>query len=537
MKLLRTLLAAGVAFALLPGCSSDSSSSGDSSNESSVTLTGSMSQQDRASQQQNSQSTARIALATTIVYSDYKLYCVTFTDPPNAGTGIFDATGNFSVTIDNAAGLAVGCFIQKVADNSTVATVTFDTGTASGLSDGGDASVALSGGAFTVNIAFDPETGSATADVSALSSSFVDTSTTAFEVNNLGGTWDLSCPPEDLECNFGDPQQPQTSVRVFFDILTGTDAAAKTVHGMGVWESEAAFTQCGGTEMVKPDGITGLTSTGNPTGDMSLPFAGMLTDATFFGGDVPMADTTTVPVTTLQKAAITSNNLRVYLDGLADASFHYPANPWYPEWADSTNGWEQCPGAITPATYPDSSTETFDLLNIRSRNCLVNWFQMASERGVPNLATPLDTTDTVKLSCAPRSHDVWKSAAMRWPGDGVPDTNTGDTPLLLRNPMDPPEISSRMTLMPLKVEAGTGVAFDRWYNEWEEWYEDTTTVPSTWKSRLCKEGNEMQIVFIPKDLDNGVGKFSGNDFKQCGTDPIEKHYFTFDVKMTRVTTP
>ncbi|MDH5561250.1 MAG: hypothetical protein OEY59_10410, partial [Deltaproteobacteria bacterium] len=89
--------------------------------------------------------------------TDYKLYCVTFTNPPIAGEGNFDASGNFTVTLADAAGLAIGCFINEIATNKTVSTLTFDTGDTTNLSGGTtNTSTAMKSGTHTISINFDP---------------------------------------------------------------------------------------------------------------------------------------------------------------------------------------------------------------------------------------------------------------------------------------------------------------------------------------------------------------------------------------------
>ena len=55
--------------------------------------------------------------------SGYKLYCVTFANPPAAGTGIADASGNVAVTF-SATSTPFGCFILDPSNNG-VATLFF----------------------------------------------------------------------------------------------------------------------------------------------------------------------------------------------------------------------------------------------------------------------------------------------------------------------------------------------------------------------------------------------------------------------------
>ena len=67
--------------------------------------------------------------------TQYSLYCVTFSNPPISGTGNFAADGAYSVTLTDAAGLPVGCFINDAA-NKPVATLTFEVGAGDEFDDG-----------------------------------------------------------------------------------------------------------------------------------------------------------------------------------------------------------------------------------------------------------------------------------------------------------------------------------------------------------------------------------------------------------------
>lgn len=531
------LVAASLAVVLLPGCSSDSSSdSGGSGNEASVTLTGRMSQEDTVNTQNNSTSVRTIAAA--VNYSDYTLYCVTFTDPPHSGLGSFDATGNFSVTIDDAAGLSIGCFITD-ASGASVATVTFNTGTGSGLGDGEDASMALSGGTYEINISFDPESGTASADVSAISQ-VEPSAADVLDPTALAGTWNLACKADDVNCEFGDNGEGVKNIDVYFNIISGTeDVSGNAVHGMGVWPSQAEYQECGSTEqLIFAKNISGFSQTGAATGP-DLPFAHFYTDNAGkfqpfnFGGTI-------VPAAAM--AAISGDDLLAWMNSLAtsmgNAAYAYPATDFVLRPGDT---W-MCPGS-TNADFFNGINDPF--ANLEVRQCVINWFQMLEEHGpVDASGNPVSDGQGGTLGpvpCTPRvgSH-IWNSDYLRWydPMDTMAPQFTGASPIPINKPDGPVEIRSRFALMPLKVEGSSGIAFDRWEDTWTEWHEDPMN-PGTSISKTCHHGNEMQIAFVPNATDATKGKafFTVNEWQWCDGDTPANTYKSFEVDMTKKAGP
>jgi hypothetical protein len=102
-------LVAGSGLGLALGCGSKKDSKGDSAaaaTETSVTVAGTL-----------ALSGSSVALALTDpTVAELDLYCVTFQIPPVAKKGDISATGEFSLTLENAAGTSVGCFILKGED-------------------------------------------------------------------------------------------------------------------------------------------------------------------------------------------------------------------------------------------------------------------------------------------------------------------------------------------------------------------------------------------------------------------------------------
>lgn len=531
MKKWITIVMAVLAVVLLPACSEESDSGGSGSgNETSVTLTGRMSAADQAAADQNS-TTVR-AIATAVTLSDYTLYCVTFTDPPLSGTGIFDADGLFSVTIEDAAGLSIGCFITD-ATGASVATVTFETGTES------DASMAMEGGEHTITIIFDSETGTATADVSQVTEA--DTSAVLdADPAVMAGAWNLACQDGDPHCDFGDPDQPVTNIDVYFNIISGTDnVTSDTVYNMGVWPAEAEYLECGGTEQLNfVKNASNLVQTGATTSP-TLSFKHFYSDNAgkfrpFTFGDIF--------VTADAMAAISGADLLAWMNSLeislSNAAYAYPDADWRSPWQDASDTWS-CPGKANLDGPFQTLADPFTDLQVRQ--CVINWFQLLAEHGpvVPvSTGTVEQAPNTGPVPCTPRiGGHIWNSPYLRWydANEPNPPTFTGASAIPIGKPHGPADIGSRFALMPLEVEGDTAVAFDRWEDTWTEWFEDPAT-PGTSTSKVCHKGNEMQIAFIPNATDSTKAKafFTVNEWSWCDGDTPANGYKSFEVDMTKL---
>ena len=102
----------------------------------------------------------------------YQLYCVTFADPPAAGTGVADAQGQVAIDLE-AQGVAFGCFVLDT-DGNGVATLFFTSDSQQGQ---------------TITLTGDTELGSITVDLdNGVAETFVTTT------GSLSGSEDLPCP-------------------------------------------------------------------------------------------------------------------------------------------------------------------------------------------------------------------------------------------------------------------------------------------------------------------------------------------------------
>ena len=189
--------------------------------------------------------------------SALSVYCVTFTNPPVAGTGSVAADGSFSLTL-NAAQQAVGCFILDGEDQ--VGTIVFKNPAKKSIS--GDAKTeqrqAFSSDTNLGNITLNLTTGKAEVDVSTITSSLKDTksaneSSVAYNFTgkykiepvtfNLPKGYATSCAQGDSDC-----QGPESGMPIWIKRVDGKYTADNSsAFGIMVWESEEAFNACGAT--------------------------------------------------------------------------------------------------------------------------------------------------------------------------------------------------------------------------------------------------------------------------------------------------
>ncbi len=198
----------------------------------------------------------------------YRIYCVTFAEPPSAGYGDVDSvTGKFSLTLDNAAGVAFGCFVLDASTSGIIATVAFE-GTDKGMD--GDTTregtyIANNGGNLEFGtVTLDLTTGVAVVKKSDIQGSAVNAgvSDDFFPENYITGTWDLKCisKPE-LGYNCGPGRQGNgPPLSVYLHELKATDNYGNPHRGLAIWASEQFYTGCGSSEaLTLPSGWTAVT--------------------------------------------------------------------------------------------------------------------------------------------------------------------------------------------------------------------------------------------------------------------------------------
>jgi hypothetical protein len=177
------------------------------------------------------------APALALTAGAYNLYCVTFTDIPNACKIDVDGAGGFSKDCEDFANKAFGCFLRQ--DAVTLAAIEFDLGSA----------MSVGGGALVFDVNFDAATGMAFAKVDQSASSSLD-SAVAGEATSmtLAGNWKLSCADGgDAEIGDCDGKLPPEGFSLAF---TTFDVGGQSKLAM--WDSENRHDVCvaGGSEAI-----------------------------------------------------------------------------------------------------------------------------------------------------------------------------------------------------------------------------------------------------------------------------------------------
>ncbi|MBD3669700.1 MAG: hypothetical protein HUJ29_02920 [Gammaproteobacteria bacterium] len=554
-----------LATALFTGCSGDPGSGGSSGD---ITLTGVISTGAGASPAPGIKSATTRAADLT----GYALYCVTFTVPPQSGTGNLtdngDGTYGYSVTLTEAAGLPVGCFIND-STGVPVSTVTFNITDSAGLNSNTNGA-ALSGGEHTVNISFDPDTGTASAEVTSTSldeSNEADSTSASSLLTNMAGSWQMSCPTSasytdgdelsQAEYDALTPCQQMLMIgahnydsvnnvytytwngssggmSIYLNFVTGTQDG-KNVYAMGVWPSETDFTNCGSTEGMSSAALTqhgvsivGQTAaTGNPVGTFSDGQATSV-HAALVGG----TNTYTVGTLTTDGDIPVTGNFLAIKQALHDGAV-YPYDPTFND-AWSGGGTDWCDNASTLASFNADSATGRD-----ERSCYADfmgwsmWDRAQSGDQVAACAPMLDTGNIHQI--------IWD-----WTG-GVPSNTSANFTVSYRTTLGgvSPEIAGRHALMGLELVGGAAIANDHREEQWTQWFDsdgDGDWSTGTQVEATCKFVEDMSINMVPStDANSATGRFTIKNFEGCkdsagntyDTANSGDDFNTFDVSFTK----
>lgn len=200
-------------------------------------------------------------------YSIYDIRCVTLSGTPIAGVGTVAAGGAFSLSMDGAAGSAIGCFVLKHADSSVVASVVFQAETTGidGTTTREGSYVAGSGGQYEFGtVTLDTTHGLATVEKKNITVPAGAATGANGTWANVKGTWNLTCvnPPAGdtvySSCNArGGDDKKGPPATIYFDQIDHVTDGAHEHSGFFVWDSEASYTACGSKEGVNlPNGWT-----------------------------------------------------------------------------------------------------------------------------------------------------------------------------------------------------------------------------------------------------------------------------------------
>jgi hypothetical protein len=427
-------------------------------------------------------------------FSGYSLYCVTFSTPARSGSGQFDMNGMFSLTLADAAGLPMGCFITNAADNSIVTTLTFTVGPPSGLGDGTSGSATFPGGTYTITINFDPVTKTATADVQNVAGGGTSSEPATFDPAALAGPWTIQCAAvgssspsvsdEGGSGSGGDDQDEHCRIdgsSVFIDVVSATVDGAP-VYALGAWPDQATFEAAGKTEGMAgtlPDGVTAVIS---------------LIPESFVTGAIPTAK----------------------FNGFTSANFDYDtltmaaADAWNylngPD-VDTDLGWSvgnhvdtACAVTVLPpgSAWPDDPS-------VDARKCLVQYVSNAARKD-----------QDVAKHFVPRlnKHAAWEQFV------------TGATDSLTFRGTDvanTPSIRSRIGLLGLQLAGNTAIASETSHESHHE------------GDDACFETHHASIVFVVNADGSLTGWFSRGETNGCesSAEPDEDEEDSFQVTFTR----
>ena len=405
-----------------------------------------------------------------------------------------------SLTLTDALGLQIGCFIRD-SSNRDVASLIIDTGAASlDASSSGVSGAPLAGG--TMDIIFDPVSGTASANVQSILTTTTDTFTQA----DLAGSWKMTCSSryvtdssDDIICrkflvdamDSSADAPTDASMDIFLDVVSGTNST-ETLHLMAVWPSAATYTHCGQTEGLQApppeEGFIEIISTGigDASGDPIGTFSGILSDVT----------------TDIQYHLITAENLKTYL-----------TNNGLPYDASITNNSQCLP----------MSDASMDFSMRQMRECYLKFYEEIHKVAEAS-------SDALCLPRLTEGDWNWQNFV------GQSDASYDTSGIKFEEAMGGIDIRSRMALMPLYFSGSSAVATDYRENSWTK-TDGTSDI-------VCTNVNEMSIVFAEGGTASGadaVGSFTVNESKSCGeydqsTDsygPPTGRHDVFEIEMNR----
>ena len=184
-------------------------------------------------------------------FSSYKVYCLTFSNPPYAAESVIDAGGSFAVSLP--ANTAFGCFVNNINTNAPVATLVLD-GDSAGFGGGSTGTLALGASVHLSGLDLDLDSGVVAVPRATLAPHLTAPSSNLDPTTLHGGAYQMSCVStgnaqmdancQDFISNDGD--------QVYFRTMIASKNAG-TVYGLGVWASATAFANCGSIDMLNSE--------------------------------------------------------------------------------------------------------------------------------------------------------------------------------------------------------------------------------------------------------------------------------------------
>jgi hypothetical protein len=488
----------------LAGCSGSSGGGGGGSTANTppttnVTLAGTMTTTTTASLLDIRSSLGYSPMTWTTV-ADLALYCVTFTNPPNAGTGTFDATGTFSVTVNNAADVPVGCFIvDATAGNAVVTTVTFTLGGTS-LGSSNSAGASFSAGTHNVPITFDATTKQATADVSTVASA--PSASTSFMPADITGEWSLVCHvPGTADADLVACMSKMPAA-IFLDLITAT-FNGKSVYALGVWQDQATFVSAGKGEGMHYSAadFTSLGVTAGPTS--LLPNSGATA-----GADPTLAFNGFTSYLQTSPAAFDGKyNFKQRLMASADVWVYLKLQTGV-TWETGGSVWDGCnnTGFGPNSPFLARSLANLPTMDQQVASCLMAYLDNAGKLA-PGLFIP----------------------QMDWGKTSDSTVNTGYVNVYFRteNVADAPSIPGRFALMDASLSGSSVMGHQDNQDTWNEW--DATTQTSI----SCTHSQTVDIVFVVDGTTSATGYLTMTEYRTCGGVVQQQTANSFRVDMAK----
>ncbi len=184
----------------------------------------------------------------SVDFGGLKIYCVSFSDPPQIGEASIGLDGSFIVNVP--AHVPLGCFINDAATNQSLASLVIDDGV-SGYAGNSSSTLNLSGSINVGPINLDLDTGVAKIPHAAIAPQ-LGVPGTSLDVAGLhDSSYIMSC------VNSGNLLMDDACAQfvagdgdtVYMRVMQGTRAGA-TAYGLGVWRSKPDFLNCGGIDLM-----------------------------------------------------------------------------------------------------------------------------------------------------------------------------------------------------------------------------------------------------------------------------------------------
>lgn len=218
--------------------------------------------------------------AASIDLTQYTIVCATLTNPPQTAHGSVNADGTFKVDIPGGGGQPMSCYMND-STGAKVADFLISDSSNKDL-NGNDQTcntTTITQNAAVGSVSFDPNAGEVTIPSTNLAGSIIP-STTDVSLFDPSGAWTIS--PVDFAvpsgvlppCTTDHCDGPPNGQIIYLKLWQGTKTSGGTVYGLQVWNSQDAYTACGGKTGLTPsmESNLGINFTNNGSSDGPFTF-------------------------------------------------------------------------------------------------------------------------------------------------------------------------------------------------------------------------------------------------------------------------